>query len=779
MEQFQAAHDPQLKSINFPMVLMDQLYQKLNSKINDITDAFEIRSFEKARSMLFSKKDLHADSSLFIVDHIWSNDGGKQAYEKLKKSPELIERLAAMFNIHPHAKPEEVLDLNRQIYVLAQITASAKNTVEQALDDEESDTIGALVRMEELGDEVESLEPEPKKRKEKCTFEEFKAAMISSNQIVRNENESYLKTMYQHYLDGGDGSGSTSLYNWTDDGSTITVFVSVSSTVKKQSIKSTLTIKNWKLVINDIELINGELFATVKPDECYWNIDSPGVLCMTLEKVECINLWAELIQDEEQLSPDVIFSTSWLKEKHTALFLKEILDGMWSYNQVYVYMSSDGVKRKPLWYIMDEYGSALTHGKEANFKCSPFFDTITGKTYSLIWPIRDVPKGAVCQRNFIPQIMSQENQVVYRARLKAFTGSKIFLNVPTTNPVKKELNLSSCKVVHLKKENISAEQRQPQVSIHASKYNNDVSVDLLSNLSRDVAISNEQQVDFNLLTIDDTSIMIDQDALPTSEVFASTDYFQNFLKFTTDDCDWFSMSYILPRDLEKFCLEFESSDLSSYWIVKEVDNRTIEVPIAVTSSYSRIVRMCEPGSIAVSKFVTDQPKFRHHRFVLSYTVILSMSDHNIFVYKEPLIRQAKERYNPTSLIDEYDTSTDITEKPEKLVGNQDSESFADFKVGMNKLLLPVNPDKGWDIYQDKIFQTIGCISKSIIGDLVLNKHGKSFVTFGADILLDSSLTPTIIDVNGISNLPHQNCLKSLLEFVMGNHSDDFVQVIVR
>ena len=60
---------------------------------------------------------------------------------------------------------------------------------------------------------------------------------------------------------------------------------------KKQSVKSTLTVKSWKLVVGDQELINGPLWQTVKPDESFWAIESPGVLSMTLEKVCGQNLW--------------------------------------------------------------------------------------------------------------------------------------------------------------------------------------------------------------------------------------------------------------------------------------------------------------------------------------------------------------------------------------------------------------------------------------------------------------------------------------------------------
>ena len=70
------------------------------------------------------------------------------------------------------------------------------------------------------------------------------------------------------------------------DGS-ITVLISVPSDTKKSSIFSNLTPKEWKFGVNQGELIiDGMFYSKIAPDECFWTFDGPGVIQMTLQKID-------------------------------------------------------------------------------------------------------------------------------------------------------------------------------------------------------------------------------------------------------------------------------------------------------------------------------------------------------------------------------------------------------------------------------------------------------------------------------------------------------------
>ena len=86
--------------------------------------------------------------------------------------------------------------------------------------------------------------------------------------------------------------------------------------------------------------------------------------------------------------------------------IDKILKNLWKYAQAYsVY--ADGLsaeERVPIWYIMDEVGSAVNHSDEPNFKLVPFMYIPTQMTYSLLFPIKDVEEDERVTADFVSNI---------------------------------------------------------------------------------------------------------------------------------------------------------------------------------------------------------------------------------------------------------------------------------------------------------------------------------------------------------------------------------------
>ncbi|XP_004537531.1 tubulin--tyrosine ligase-like protein 12 [Ceratitis capitata] len=86
--------------------------------------------------------------------------------------------------------------------------------------------------------------------------------------------------------------------------------------------------------------------------------------------------------------------------------IDQILVKMWRYCHSYT-IATNGLsdeERLPIWYVMDEVGSAITHSDDPNFRLVPFLYLNTQTTYSLLFPIRDCDYEEQVTRDFVEYV---------------------------------------------------------------------------------------------------------------------------------------------------------------------------------------------------------------------------------------------------------------------------------------------------------------------------------------------------------------------------------------
>ncbi|XP_067632843.1 uncharacterized protein [Eurosta solidaginis] len=84
----------------------------------------------------------------------------------------------------------------------------------------------------------------------------------------------------------------------------------------------------------------------------------------------------------------------------------KVLRKMWRYCHSYT-ISTNSLSdedRQPIWYVMDEVGSAITHSDEPNFRVVPFLYLNTQTTYSLLFPIQDCAHEEQVTRDFVEYV---------------------------------------------------------------------------------------------------------------------------------------------------------------------------------------------------------------------------------------------------------------------------------------------------------------------------------------------------------------------------------------
>jgi len=85
-----------------------------------------------------------------------------------------------------------------------------------------------------------------------------------------------------------------------------------------------------------------------------------------------------------------------------------VFNEMWKFNQTYtIGPVSNTEERIPVWYIMDEFGSAIQHSNEPTFRAVPFIHMPQQVPYTVLFPIEDVGKGEEVTRDYVEGPLTQ------------------------------------------------------------------------------------------------------------------------------------------------------------------------------------------------------------------------------------------------------------------------------------------------------------------------------------------------------------------------------------
>lgn len=91
------------------------------------------------------------------------------------------------------------------------------------------------------------------------------------------------------------------------------------------------------------------------------------------------------------------------QDSPTSLVISNILNDMWKWSNTYS-LNAEGLSvenRMPIWYVMDELGSAILHSNEPNCRIVPFMYLNEQITYSLLFPIKDIDEDTQLYRDFV------------------------------------------------------------------------------------------------------------------------------------------------------------------------------------------------------------------------------------------------------------------------------------------------------------------------------------------------------------------------------------------
>ncbi|CAH8317875.1 unnamed protein product [Eruca vesicaria subsp. sativa] len=91
-------------------------------------------------------------------------------------------------------------------------------------------------------------------------------------------------------------------YSWTQNLQEVTVTVPVPSGTKSRSVTCEIKKNRLKVGLKGQEpIIDGEFFSTVKPDDCFWNIEDQKVISVLLTKQDQMQWWKYCVKGEPEI----------------------------------------------------------------------------------------------------------------------------------------------------------------------------------------------------------------------------------------------------------------------------------------------------------------------------------------------------------------------------------------------------------------------------------------------------------------------------------------------
>ena len=399
MESFEHLHRAQLQAIGFPHRLLPRLFSKFNnSKPEDLSDVFQITPSDAERhsvtgKVVKSRGKLQPQADVYVLQHIWSSDGGQGGREALLSNLALLEEVGTGLGI-PLPWEERKTVMEQMMTTVCQQTEKSKVVARQALTESGYDLVGAILQANDLSEE--DLMAQRGNKTPSLTMEEFRKGLEGVCKGGGEAPEAQLKAMYEDWKDrklqepkkDSEGWVQCDHYKWKEEEEgVIAVSISVPLHTQKRDIISNMTSRQWRFAVKkggkDVVLIEGEFPGQVVVDESFWTVEG-GCVSVSVQTVEGEG-WRELIVGEVQGEgvgrEEMVFCVEEVmsRMKHLNLFYSAVTNEGKIYSHPVISESNEYTcpgEQPQVWYLMEPLGLALVHSQTPNFACHPFAKSV-------------------------------------------------------------------------------------------------------------------------------------------------------------------------------------------------------------------------------------------------------------------------------------------------------------------------------------------------------------------------------------------------------------------
>ncbi|KAK4884255.1 hypothetical protein RN001_000526 [Aquatica leii] len=364
-----------------------------------------------------------------------------------------------------------------------------------------------------------------------------------------------------------------------------------------------------------------------------------------LETIESLRNRMALIMDLENVSEEQL--------------CEEIFDEMWKYCDCYWTQNAEDVEdRIPIWYILDEVGSAVHHSNTPNCRIVPFLYIPERITYSLIFPIKDIACDEIITRNFVEKSTGAEERAalllpwVYTSfQDNNFTHEKPSPDYFFVGHAQETLPILS---------NLTDQSRIQRPLKVYSEYTfvNDYLTD-----SSFVTVENEEDADILWLTthfknFEELSFKSKKyiNQFPFEYVLTNKDLLSVICTHNSNGIGepfWLPITYNLQTELSKFVSYYkhrENRGLNNHWIIKPY-NLARGLDTHITNNLNYILRLPATGPKIAQKYIDNPVLFFQQdclgkvKFDVRYVILLkSINPLEVYVYKNFFLRFANDPF---------------------------------------------------------------------------------------------------------------------------------------
>lgn len=449
--------------------------------------------------------------------------------------------------------------------------------------------------------------------------------------------------------------------------------------------------------------------------------------------------------------------------------VEQVFHEMWKYNNTYsVKSTADGDTLLPVWYIMDEFGSAIQHSDEPNMRIVPFIYLNEGIAYSILYPISDLEYEDEVTIDYVESYQDPDirkvllhpwfpnsycevdfNQIEPGAEY--FSSGHIEEHLPSS-PTVTDIITDEDKILKVYSE---------------YKYVNE-------NLThpRFVIVDNEEEADilwythhfkdFKTLAEETPTKFVNQ--FPFEYILTIKDLLSIVCRRNSKDIekttlqtspDWLPTTYNLKTELLKFMSYYqnrEKKNLNNLWIIKPF-NLARSLDSYITDNINMVIKSALTGPKIIQKYIENPILFYRDdlsgkvKFDVRYVVLVkSVKPLKVYLYKNFFLRFANKPFE-LSKFDDYEMHFTVM--------NYDDKTplckmlCSDFKIEFEKQ----NPNENWDHIESKIvtmFRSVFEAATMKDPPLGLGHNVQSRSLYAADLMLtkqNTEIIPQLLEIN--------------------------------